>query len=265
MALQIVAATNAALPRRVGPFKPRAMQAAQAVKRLSSGAARTFTPLPRRQTKSVSRPVPRSSGGSAVVTRAGNLTIEAVPENSRDYAPVLGILGLVMWHFNRMSLNAPLLLKTIAFYQLAVAGTALIFRRAELDNMASVVAPAVLAVAVININHVTYMDAAIALFGYYLAEHLEGPFWLWIGSLAAAIYAGYPSQWFVAATALAAGLRLVRNVQNKDVLPILTVPTVLAAVWAFWKEVTPQFTIALIIGSIVASGLRYAESVSDSS
>lgn len=197
------------------------------------------------------------------MTRASDLKLEVAPENSRDYAPVLGILGLVLWHVNRVSLTAPLLLKTIAFYQLAVAGTALFFRKAELDNLASVVAPAVLAVATLNFNQVTYMDAAIALFGYHLAEHLEGPFWLWIGTLAAALYTGYPSQWFVGATALLAGLRLFRGMQNNNTLPVLTVPTIAAAAWSFWQEATPYFTIALIIGSVVASALRYAESVSD--
>lgn len=29
---------------------------------------------------------------------------------------------------------------------------------------------------------------------YYAAERLEGPFWAWIATLAAALYAGYPSQ-----------------------------------------------------------------------
>lgn len=259
MALQILASSEAA-PRRFSSITSRATHAAPAFARLCTGASRTLTPFPRRLTKSVSRPLARKS---SVVTRASELTFETAPENSREYAPVLGILGLVMWNFGRLSLNAPLLLKTVAFYQLAVAGTALIFRRAELDNLASVVAPAILAVYTLNISQITYMDAAIALFGYYLAEHLEGPFWLWIATLAGAIYAGYPSHWFVGATALVAGTRLVRSSQ-KNVVPLLTVPTLVAAAWAFWKEVTPQFTIALIIGQIVASALKYAESVSDS-
>lgn len=57
---------------------------------------------------------------------------------------------------------------------------------------------------------------------------------------------------FVGATALVAGNRLFRNMQKKDTLPVLTVPTIAAAAWAFWQEVTPQFTIALIIGSVGA-------------
>jgi hypothetical protein len=41
----------------------------------------------------------------------------------------------------------------------------LLFRRAELDNLSSVVAPAILAVYSLNLQQVTYMDAAIAMFG----------------------------------------------------------------------------------------------------
>lgn len=34
----------------------------------------------------------------------------------------------------------------------------------------------------------------VATCSYYICERLEGPFWVWVATLAAAIYAGYPSQ-----------------------------------------------------------------------
>ncbi len=49
----------------------------------------------------------------------------------------------------------------------------LLFRRAELDNLSSVVAPAILAVYSLNLAQISYMDAAVALFGYYISERLE--------------------------------------------------------------------------------------------
>ena len=41
-------------------------------------------------------------------------------------------------------------------------------------QISHVVSPAVLAVAVLNIRNATYLDAATALFGYYLSISLEG-------------------------------------------------------------------------------------------
>lgn len=198
-----------------------------------------------------------------MAVRASEMKYEIAPEGARDYAPLLGIFGLVAYVYNRATLNAPQLLKFVAWYQVLVAAIALLFRRCELDNLSSVVAPAILAVYSLNLQQVTYMDAAIAMFGYYICERLEGPFWVWVATLAAAIYAGYPSQWYVAAFGLMAATRLVRGGQNNRV-PILAAPTLLGVAYAFWKDLTAPFTIALMIGQIVASGIKYAESVSDS-
>lgn len=259
MALQILVPTSATLRKSVSFTSSRTLTR-PIVARLPSGAAQHVRALKIRSLKGVKRSPARPS---TVVTLASELKFEANPENTRDYAPVLGILGLVLSQYNKVALTAPLLLKTIAIYQMAVAATALIFRKVELDSLASVVAPAVLAVYTLDFVQIPYTSAAVGLFGYYLCEHLEGPFWLWIGTLAAALYAGYPSQWFVAAVALAAGTRLVRG-SEKNVVPVFTLPTLAAAAWAFWKRATPEFTIALMIGQIVAAALKYAESVSDS-
>ena len=174
------------------------------------------------------------------VKAASDVKYELAPEGARDYAPLLGIFGLVAYIYNRATLNAPQLLKFVAWYQVLVAAIAvrgpvtncsagsalasrpdtsgcrrstseqplarhawrhrssasacltayksfcrlviwysiavadwrcvtsplqLLFRRAELDNLSSVVAPAILAVYSLNLQQVTYMDAAVALFG----------------------------------------------------------------------------------------------------
>ena len=49
---------------------------------------------------------------------------EIAPEGARDYAPLLGIFGLVAYVYNRATLNAPQLLKFVAWYQVLVAGIA---------------------------------------------------------------------------------------------------------------------------------------------
>lgn len=208
--------------------------------------------------------MPRPARSSSVTVRASDVTYEVAPEGHLDYAPLLAILGLVAYVNNRIALSAPQLLKTVAWYQIFVAGVAVLFRRAQLDNLASVVAPAILAVYTLGLSQITYIDAAVALFGYYLCERLEGPFWAWVATLAGAIYAGYPAHWYVAASALLAGTRLVRGGQNNKV-PLAPIPVLAAAGYSAWQDLLPQFTIALLIGQIVASGLKYAEAVSDSS
>lgn len=261
MALHMLSRVQVSVPQSTfSPTRPRAVLIAPIAARLHHGASRCVTAVPVRSTKLVSKPVARRG---AVTTRAAELKWEVAPEQSRDYAPLIGIIALATHMYGKATLNAPLLLKTLALYQMAIAAIALLFKRIELDNLASVVAPAVLAVNTLQLSQVSYMDAAITLFGYYLCEHLEGPFWLWIATLAGAIYAGYPSHWYVAAFALWAGTRLVRGGQN-DKVPVLCVPTLAAAAYAFYKDITPQFTIALIVGQVAASALKYIESVSDS-
>lgn len=46
-------------------------------------------------------------------------------------------------------------------------------RKFDPDTVAAVVGPAVLAVAALNLEYITYLQAANALFGYYLCEKLE--------------------------------------------------------------------------------------------
>jgi len=46
-----------------------------------------------------------------------------------------------------------------------------------------------------------------------------------------------------------AATRLVRGGQNNRV-PVLTIPTLAAVAYAYWKNLTPTFTIALMIGQV---------------
>ena len=53
------------------------------------------------------------------------------------------------------------------------AGVQVVTRTSAADTVSAVVGPAVLAVAALNLKHITYMQTANALFGYYLCEKLE--------------------------------------------------------------------------------------------
>ena len=59
-----------------------------------------------------------------MTVHASEVKYEIAPEGARDYAPLLGLLGLVAYIYNKVSLNAPQLLRTIAWYQIFVAGIA---------------------------------------------------------------------------------------------------------------------------------------------
>lgn len=53
----------------------------------------------------------------------------------------------------------------------------------------------------------------------------------------------------MAAVGVVAATRLVRGGQNNRV-PVLTIPTLAAVAYAYWKDLTPTFTIALMIGQV---------------
>lgn len=59
-----------------------------------------------------------------MAVRASEMKYEIAPEGARDYAPLLGIFGLVAYVYNRATLNAPQLLKFVAWYQVLVAAIA---------------------------------------------------------------------------------------------------------------------------------------------
>jgi hypothetical protein len=56
-----------------------------------------------------------------------------------------------------------------------------------------VIAPATLAVFALGARHISYLDTATLLFGYFLAEKLEPAnlFWVFVATLAAAVYYDY--------------------------------------------------------------------------
>jgi hypothetical protein len=72
----------------------------------------------------VSSPLCRPARGGVVAVRASEMKYEIAPEGARDYAPLLGIFGLVAYVYNRATLNAPQLLKFVAWYQVLVAAIA---------------------------------------------------------------------------------------------------------------------------------------------
>jgi len=212
-------------------------------------------------------PTRRSRAERTVVVRASsNVSYELAPEGSKDYAPLLGVIAFVAALQGHLDVTASLLLKSLATLQLIVSAAAVVTRRYDPDTVAAVVGPATLAVGALNLHSVTFLQAANALFGFYLAEKLEivasGSFWVWVATLAGALYAGYGLQWYTAAFALWQGTRLVRGSQDNQI-PLLSIPAVIAAAWAFWKEHAQLFAVCLFVAHTIASGLGLVEEITE--
>lgn len=197
---------------------------------------------------------------SSLTVSASEMTYEIAPEGAKDYTAVLGVITFIAAIQGRVAITAALLLKSLAILQLLHAVTAVATRKFDSDTVAAVVGPAVLAVAALNLEYITYLQAANALFGYYLCEKLEGSFWVWVATLAGAMYAGVGLEWYAGAFALWQSTRLVRGGQNNTV-PLLTIPALAVAAWAFWKEQAQLLAVTLFIAHTVASGLGLLEEV----
>ena len=57
----------------------------------------------------------------------------------------------------------------------------------------------------------------------------QGPFWLWVATLAAALYYGYGTLWYTVGFAVVALVKFFRSAKDEERLPLLSVPVVLAS------------------------------------
>ena len=111
------------------------------------------------------------------------------------------VIGFVAVWFNKLSVDRVKLLQALAALQLFVTVVNLVSRKAVGDKVrirnhpfvkpsycyiqvhvakasptlqvSTFIGPAVLATAVLSLKHVTYLDAATGLFGYFLSENLD--------------------------------------------------------------------------------------------
>ena len=58
---------------------------------------------------------------------------------------------------------------------------------------------------------------------------LQLPFYVYLATLAVALYSGYGTLWYVGAFGLAAAGKLYQATSNKDPLPVIVIPGILAA------------------------------------
>ncbi|KAK9807808.1 hypothetical protein WJX72_010030 [[Myrmecia] bisecta] len=180
-----------------------------------------------------------------------------------DYTHVLALVGLVGVFYANYSVDAELLLKSLAGLQLFTAASHLITQRGVFDHVTQVVGPSVLAAAVLNLRNISYLDVATGVFGYSLAEKLEGPTYVWLATLAAALYFGYGTQWYVAAFGVLAATRIYRNLNNSDGkrIPILLAPVVAASGYLLYKERTVTFALVLYLSNIAWSAWTTVEAL----
>lgn len=83
---------------------------------------------------------------------------------------------------------------------------------------------------------------------------MQGPYYLWFGSLAAALYYGYGSYWYTAAVALLAGFSLFQNrgpIQSLSGAGIIGVSAYVA-----YHDATMLWVLILVAAQLAHSGLR---------
>jgi hypothetical protein len=189
-------------------------------------------------------------------------------EGRNDYSPALAVIGFVAVWYNKLSVDRVKLLQAFAALQLFVTAVNLVTRRGVGDKISNFIGPAVLAVSVLNIQHVTYLDAATALFGYFLSESLDGvfgiPFYAFLVTLALALYTGYGTLWYTVAYALAGLGRLYIANKNKDPVPVLVLPAIAATVWAIYKESHFVWALVLYLAQTVWSAFQAVDTLSKS-
>lgn len=195
----------------------------------------------------VSRPSRSSRGSLQVVASGAEDKVKSLDRKSRqvdlgteadgrsDWANLLAVAGFAAYWFNKIQVDRLLLIKALAGVQLFTALVNLITRIGTLDKVTTIIGPATLAVFALNIQ-VSFLDTATALFGYYLAGQITGPFYLWVATLAAALYYGYGTLWYTVAFGVVALIKFVQAVRSEDRAPLLAVPAVVVSAWAVYTE-----------------------------
>ncbi|KAK9813625.1 hypothetical protein WJX73_000654 [Symbiochloris irregularis] len=192
--------------------------------------------------------------------KSRSLDLAAEQDSRADWSHLLAVVGFVAYWYNKLTVDRMLLLKTLAYLQIFVSVTNLITRYGTLDRVTTVIAPAVLAVFVLNFQ-ISFLDAATALFGYYLAEQIEGPFILWAATLAAALYYGYGTLWYTVAFGVVALVKFLRSIRGENRVPLLSLPVVAASIWAVYTERHFVWTLLLYIAQAAWSGFSTVEKV----
>lgn len=83
---------------------------------------------------------------------------------------------------------------------------------------------------------------------------LQGPYYLWFASLAAAIYYGYGSYWYTAAISLLAAFNLFHN--RGPLQSLASVATFGVSAYVVYQEATMMWVMILIAAQLAHSALR---------
>jgi hypothetical protein len=160
-----------------------------------------------------------------------------------------------LWHLNPDSFT---LFKAFAVFQILNSATAIFFNDTGFDKIATVVAPAVLAIWVMSPS-LDPGNVALSILGTYLSRELKVvPFWPTALSLAAALYIGYGNEWITLAYALLNVVGLVTAWRQDEQLtqskaPLVAVPVVFVSAVVLWKGITPLWAVSLGLGEVVRS------------
>lgn len=156
-------------------------------------------------------------------------------------------------------LTGPLIFKVLAWYTLASAVLSVLDLEGSplQDRVGKFVGPAFLAVNFLGGlgGLLSPLEAAIAGFGVLLTDVLPAfaySRWVWLATLAAAIYSGLASQWLVAAFGLGSLWKLLNQLQGGNNVRYQNAAFVALAAWAFYAKQTPLVALAVIAGHTAA-------------
>lgn len=177
-----------------------------------------------------------------------------------DYSPLLAVAGFAAVWFNKLSVDRVKLLQALAVLQLFVTAVNIITNRGVGDKVSNLIGPGVLAASVLSIRHVTYLDVATGLFGYYISHTLEEitglPYYAYLATLAFALYANYGTLWYVAAFGIAAAGRVYKSSKDNSTVPVIVLPAIAAAAWAIYKEAHFPLALCIFLAQTIWSGFK---------
>ncbi|PRW32919.1 2-dehydropantoate 2-reductase [Chlorella sorokiniana] len=156
-------------------------------------------------------------------------------------------------------LTGPLIFKALAWYTLASALLAALDVQGPglQDRVGGFVGPAFLAVNFLGGlgGLLSPFEAAAAGFGVLLADALPAfaySRWVWLATLAAAIYSGLASQWLVGAFGLGSLWKLLNQLQGGGGVRPQNAAFAALAAWALYAKPTQLVALAVMAGHMAA-------------
>lgn len=175
-----------------------------------------------------------------------------------EWHPLFALLIFFLGFFNHITFDSFTLFKAFAIFQIVNSAVSILFNDDSFDKISTVVAPAVLAIWVVQPS-LDPGNIALSILGTYLCKELKVlPFWPLTLSLFAALYLGIGNEWITTAYVLLNSVGLVKARREdpefrKTKAPLLAVPVLAVSAFVAWKGILPLWTTSLGLGEVARS------------